>query len=133
VILLLLQATPQNVPVTSAIQWVALGVQILALCVLAYFGKKCLDSFNSAMTQKAPGVETSWGGLGGSLGGWRASRSLVWLILMLATLAAFAAIATQVGENRPSNGAQSSSVSDSGKQQTDGGKTGSSPEPSTTK
>lgn len=61
----------------------------------------CLTvSFSAGFTNAVrsgdwPRLETSWGGLGGGLGGWRVSPSLAWLAGLLTFGAAFTFLALQ--------------------------------------
>lgn len=76
--------------------YIALGAKIAVLGLLAYWGKQCFDKLKSSLEGEAPGVETSWGGLGGSIGGWSMTKSLVWLLLTALTVTMFALVALQV-------------------------------------
>lgn len=64
----------------SAFAWPAFVISMFgALTVL--FGA---GFFIAVLLGDAPVVESHWGGLGGTLGGWRVSRSLVYLLGALA-------------------------------------------------
>jgi hypothetical protein len=89
-----------DLPLSTFIaQWVALAVKVAALIALGYIGKQCFARLLTTMEQERPGVDTSWGGLGGSLGGWSVSKSLAWLIVNIFVLVVFLALASQVGDN----------------------------------
>ena len=76
--------------------YIALGAKIAVLGLLAYWGMQCFEKLKSSLDADAPGVETSWGGLGGSIGGWSMTKSLVWLLLTALTVTMFALVALQV-------------------------------------
>ena len=78
--------------------YLALGFKIAALILLGFWGTQCFKHLRIALDSQPPGVETSWGGLGGSLGGWSMSKSLAWLLVTVVTLALFASLALQLGE-----------------------------------
>jgi hypothetical protein len=93
-----------DMPLSTVIaQWVVLVIKVAALVALGIIGKKCFDRLIAAMELERPGLETSWGGLGGSLGGWSISKSLAWLIVNVLLLVVFVALATQVGDGLASS------------------------------
>lgn len=56
--------------------------------------------FLTAMAQgSSVGIESSWGGFGGGLGGWRISSALAFLLGALFFAGAFATVAIQVGQH----------------------------------
>jgi hypothetical protein len=63
---------------------------------LGYFAKTCLDGLKSALEKKTIGIDTSWGGLGGSLGGWNVSNSLAWFVATLIAFVLFFALTLHV-------------------------------------
>jgi len=77
-------------------QWITFWVQVAALALLAAFTIYCLLHLKRAMDEKTISVETSWGGLGGSLGGWSASKSLTWFIATLTAVFLFFTLALYV-------------------------------------
>src|SRR5580658_7387744 len=79
-------------------QYVALGAKIIVLVVLGLWGWQCFQKLDASLDAHPPGVETSWGGLGGSLGGWSMSKSLAWLLMTLVTFVLFAGVALQLGD-----------------------------------
>src|SRR5438270_651345 len=78
--------------------YVALGVKIAALLFLAWYVVVCVSRLTGALKDDPLQVETSWGGLGGSLGGWTMSKSLGWLLATLLTVTLFAGLASQLTE-----------------------------------
>lgn len=86
--------------------YIALSVKIVVLIVLGIWGRHCLKQLTAALDIQPPGVETSWGGLGGSLGGWSMSKSLAWLLVTLLTMVLFAALALQLSDGLGGSGAK---------------------------
>lgn len=71
----------------AAVRWGGLGLSVAVL--LGFFG--FLTAFFAGRFARAvdsdpdrPGFESHWGGLGGGLGGWRVSTSLVYLMAAIA-------------------------------------------------
>lgn len=83
---------------TLVAQWVIFGVKVAALCVLGYFAVKSFQELRTSLDQKSISLETYWGGLGGNLGGWSVSKSLVWFILTFACVLLFALVTLHVGD-----------------------------------
>ena len=81
-------------------QWLVFLVKVCALVGFGLFGARCFQELLAAMEVKdeKPGIETSWGGLGGGLGGWSISKSLVWLSLLCLTVILVAAITLNLGD-----------------------------------
>jgi hypothetical protein len=82
-------------------QYVAFGFKVGALLLLGFWGFQCFKRLSAALDVEQPGIETSWGGLGGSLGGWSMSKSLAWLLVTLLTLTLFAVVALQLSSGLP--------------------------------
>ena len=86
-------------PFPTLPQWIIFGIEVIALGVLGYFAIYCLRQLRTTMDQKGPSIETSWGGLGGGMGGWTVSKSLVWFVTTLASIILFGALAFHVGDS----------------------------------
>lgn len=78
-------------------QYIALAGKIAVLVVLGFWGKQCFQKLSASLNQP-PSLESSWGGLGGGLGGWKMSPSLTWLIMALLTTVLFAGVALQLSD-----------------------------------
>jgi hypothetical protein len=100
-------------------QWITFGTKITALAILAYFAKQCFDQLRTSLEQKSLSVESYWGGLGGNLGGWSVSKSLVWFVVTLTVVGLFGALVLHIGDDIPiSSGKDQSTQSSVDKQKT---------------
>ena len=75
----------------------------------AYLGRRLLVLLAA---DEPVGFDRSWGGLGGSEGGWRATRALVYLVLLLASLGG---LVLSVPANPPAAGGSQSQPGDDSK------------------
>jgi hypothetical protein len=85
-------------PAASIPQYFVLGAKLFVLIVLGFWGRRSFQKLGTALDEQPPGIETSWGGLGGSLGGWSMSKSLAWLLITLLTVVLFAGVALQLSD-----------------------------------
>jgi hypothetical protein len=84
-------------------QWITFGTKIAGLAVLAYLAKQCFEQLRTSLDQKPISVESYWGGLGGNLGGWSVSKSLVWFVMTLTVVGFFGTLALHLGDDIPTS------------------------------
>src|SRR5581483_636808 len=71
-----------------------LGVAVLALILLCR--ALSIQLITALSKDGPPRFERHWGGIGGSVGGWSVSQSFLWLIALIAALAALVAVLNEV-------------------------------------
>src|SRR5262245_51131154 len=79
-------------------KWLVLGIRIVSLGVAATLSALSWRKFRDSMASEVPKVDSTWGGFGGTLGGWSISRSMAWLLITVVTLMLFAVLALRVEE-----------------------------------
>src|SRR5581483_4260265 len=89
---------PQILNPPAGLLWLlgatTLGVAVLALILLCR--ALSIQLITALSKDGPPRFERHWGGIGGSVGGWSVSQSFLWLIALIAALAALVAVLNEV-------------------------------------